>query len=164
VFGSLSALENLVVAGQARAFGATWRTFCLGRTAARVSGRLVTQALALLTSLGLADVARERTSRLSFGQQKLVQFASCLMLEPEIVLLDEPLAGVNLVIIEQMVERIRRLNADAGTTFVIIEHNIDVLLALCRRVVVLARGRVLAEGSPESVARDPRVVEAYLGG
>jgi branched-chain amino acid transport system ATP-binding protein len=164
VFGSLSALENLVVAGQAHAFGSTWRTFALGRETGRVSGTLVTRALALLDRLALADVARERGSQLSFGQQKLVQFASCLMLEPEVVLLDEPLAGVNLVIIERMVEMIRRLNADAGTTFVVIEHNIDVLLSLCRRVVVLARGRVLAEGAPEAVARDPRVIEAYLGG
>ncbi len=153
VFGSLSLVDNLVVAGQARAFGATHRNAALAERAGE-----------LLAGLDLIGLAHAPAAEVSFGQQKLLQFASCLMSHPEIVLLDEPLAGVNPILIERMVARIRGDRAASGTTFVIIEHNTDVLLGLCERVVVLARGCVLAEGAPAAVARDPRVVEAYLGG
>jgi len=164
VFGTLSLVDNLVAAGQARAFGGTLRALALGRGAARRTGALTERARRLLDALDLAPLARAPAAAISFGQQKLLQFGSCLMSGPEIVLLDEPLAGVNPLLIERMVAHVRRANAEAGTTFVIIEHNTDVLLGLCARVVVLARGRVLAAGPPETIARDPRVVEAYLGG
>ena len=164
VFGSLSLLENLMVAGQARACGGTLPAFGWGPTARRREAALAERARLLLVLLDLAAVAEQRAATVSFGQQKLLQFAACLMSAPEIVLLDEPLAGVNPLLIARMVAHIRRANAEAGTTFVIIEHNTDVLLGLCGRVIVLDRGRVLAEGTPVAVARDPRVVEAYLGG
>ena len=150
VFGSLSLVDNLIAAGQARACGATLPAFALGRVARRRTAALAERALGLLEALDLAA--------------KLLQFASCLMSAPALVLLDEPLAGVNPVLIARMVEHIRRANRERGTAFVIVEHNTDVLLGLCARVVVLARGRVLAAGAPDAVARDPRVVEAYLGG
>ena len=164
VFGSLSLLDNLIAAGQARACGATLPAFSLGPAARRRGAALVERARGLLDALDLGALAGSPAMAVSFGQQKLLQFAACLMSGPEIVLLDEPLAGVNPLLIERMVEHIRRANAATGTTFVIIEHNTDVLLGLCGRVIVLARGRVLAEGAPASLARDPRVVEAYLGG
>jgi len=163
VFATLSLVDNLVVAGQARAFGGTLRAFAPGRATARRAAPLVERAHALLDALDLTPLAQAPAAAISFGQQKLLQFASCLMSEPSLVLLDEPLAGVNLLLIERMVAHVRRANAERGTTFVIIEHNTDVLLGLCARVVVLARGRVLAEGAPAAIARDPRVVEAYLG-
>ena len=163
VFGSLSLLDNLVAAGQARAFGGTLPAFGLGHAAARRTAELAERARAFLEALDLASLARARAAAISFGQQKLLQFASCLMSRPDVVLLDEPLAGVNPVLIERMVAHVRRAQAEAGTTFVIVEHNTDVLLGLCARVVVLARGRVLAAGAPDAVARDARVVEAYLG-
>ena len=164
VFSSLSLVDNLVVAGQARAFGATRRAFSLGAVARQRSATLTARARELLTALDLIGLAHAPASAVSFGQQKLVQFASCLMSEPGIVLLDEPLAGVNPVLIERIVARIRRDRDESGRAFVIIEHNTDALLGLCERMVVLARGRVLAEGPPATVARDARVVEAYLGG
>jgi ABC-type branched-subunit amino acid transport system ATPase component len=163
VFGSLSLLDNLVAAGQARAFGGTLPAFGLGHTAARRTAELAERARAFLDALDLASLARTPAAAVSFGQQKLLQFASCLMSRPDVVLLDEPLAGVNAVLIERMVAHIREATVEAGTTFVIVEHNTDVLLGLCARVVVLARGRVLAAGAPDAVARDARVVEAYLG-
>ena len=163
VFGTLSLVDNLVVAGQAHAFGGTLRTFGLGGAAARRTTALAERAHELLAALDLASMAQTPAAAVSFGQQKLVQFASCLMSAPSLVLLDEPLAGVNPLLIERMVVHIRRTHAETGTTFVIIEHNTDVLLGLCARVIVLARGRVLTAGAPDVVARDPRVVEAYLG-
>ena len=163
VFGSLSLLDNLVAAGQARAFGGTLPAFGLGHRTARRTAELSERARAFLETLELAPLARAPAAAISFGQQKLLQFASCLMSRPDVVLLDEPLAGVNPILIERMVAQIRRAHAETGTTFVIVEHNTDVLLGLCARVVVLARGRVLAAGAPAAVAGDARVVEAYLG-
>ena len=163
VFGTLSLVDNLVAAGQARALGGTLRAFALGGAAARRTVALAVRARGLLDALDLAPLASAPAAAISFGQQKLLQFASCLMSEPRLVLLDEPLAGVNPLLVERMAAHIRRVNAEAGTGFVIIEHNTDVLLGLCARVVVLARGRVLAAGTPAAVARDARVVEAYLG-
>jgi ABC-type branched-subunit amino acid transport system ATPase component len=163
VFGSLSLLDNLVTAGQARACGGTLAAFALGAAARGRTAALAARARVLLEALDLAALAASPAAAISFGQQKLLQFASCLMSEPRLVLLDEPLAGVNPLLIERMVANIRHDN-QAGTTFVIIEHNTDVLLDLCARVVVLAGGRVLAMGAPAAMARDPRVVEAYLGG
>jgi branched-chain amino acid transport system ATP-binding protein len=164
VFGSLSLLDNLLAAGQARACDGTLAAFALGAAARRRTAALAGRARALLAALDLGALAGAPAAAISFGQQKLLQFASCLMSEPALVLLDEPLAGVNPLLIERMVGHIRRANAERGTTFAIIEHNTDVLLGLCARVLVLARGRVLAAGAPDAVARDPRVVEAYLGG
>jgi branched-chain amino acid transport system ATP-binding protein len=164
VFGSLSLLDNLIAAGQARACDGTLAAFALGAAARRRTAALTERALGLLQALDLVALARAPAAAISFGQQKLLQFASCLMSEPAVVLLDEPLAGVNPLLIERMVADVRRANAERGTTFVIIEHNTDVLLGLCARVVVLARGRVLAAGAPDAVSRDARVVEAYLGG
>jgi len=163
VFGTLSLLDNLVAAGQARAFGGTLPAFSLGRGAQRRTAALTERARGLLEALDLAPLAHAPAAAVSFGQQKLLQFASCLMSGPDVVLLDEPLAGVNPVLIERMVAQVRGINAAAGTTFVIIEHNTDVLLGLCARVVVLVRGRVLTAGAPAVVSRDPRVIEAYLG-
>jgi branched-chain amino acid transport system ATP-binding protein len=162
VFGSLSLRDNLVVAGQARACGATLPAFARGPRAREREARLAGRAEAMLASLELSALAAAPASAASFGQQKLVQFAACLMSDPALVLLDEPLAGVAPLLIERLVAHIRRASA-AGTTFVIVEHNTDVLLGLCGRVIVLARGRVLAEGAPDVVAREPRVIEAYLG-
>jgi len=164
VFGTLSLVDNLVAAGQARAFGGTVPAFGVGGVAARRTMALETRARGLLEELELTSLAHTPARAVSFGQQKLVQFASCLMSEPSLVLLDEPLAGVNLLMIERIVTHIRRANAEMGTAFVIVEHNIDVLLRTCPRIVVLARGRVLTAGAPDAVGRDPRVVEAYLGG
>jgi branched-chain amino acid transport system ATP-binding protein len=154
VFPDLTLVENMVAAVQLRWFA----TF--GRRV-RVPER--TRALELLDAFGLARLAGDKAGTLSYGQKKLLEFATVLMGEPKLVLLDEPTAGVNPVLVEQIEQRVRDLHA-RGLTFLVVEHNMNLVMRLCDPVVVLDHGTKLAEGSPETVRNDPRVLDAYLGG
>ena len=100
---------------------------------------------------------------LSGGQRKLLELARVLMADPQAILLDEPAAGVNPTLLELIIERVQNLNAQ-GKAILLIEHNMDMVSRLCRRVVVMAGGRQLTAGAPGDVARNPAVIEAYLGG
>jgi ABC-type branched-subunit amino acid transport system ATPase component len=116
----------------------------------------------LLELIGLADYADRAAGSLSYGQQKLVELAQVLMPDPDLVLLDEPAGGINPTQIEQMAGLIRQLNS-SGTTFLIVEHNMPLVLSLCDEVHVLANGRRIASGTPQEIQRDPLVLDAYLG-
>lgn len=116
----------------------------------------------LLEFVGLTALADESVKDLSYGQQKLCDLAMTLMPDPEIVLLDEPMAGVNPALIEELVARITELNA-AGKTFVIIEHNMKVVMNLCTRLVVLDHGERIAEGRPNEIQENEKVLDAYFG-
>jgi branched-chain amino acid transport system ATP-binding protein len=113
--------------------------------------------------VGLSDLAERPARVLSGGQRKLLELARVMTAEPKLVLLDEPAAGVAPRLLEQIIERIAELNR-RGVTFLLIEHNLDMVMRLCGHVLVMAQGRLLTEGTPEAVRADPRVVEAYLGG
>lgn len=164
VFRALTVEENLVLPGQMVGFPGMAATFGIGpRSWARVR-RLREQAVHLLEQVGLAHMRHARAGQISFGQQKLLQFASMLMPQPKVILLDEPMAGVNPVLIERMMDNINRANREDGITFVVVEHNLDAMKLLCHRLVVLSRGQVIADGTPDAVVQDPAVVEAYLAG
>jgi ABC-type branched-subunit amino acid transport system ATPase component len=164
VFETMTPSENLVVAGQMFTFPNLLSTFSVGPTARRRTAELKARADELIDMVGLAAVRDQQAGNLSFGQQKLLQFASSLMPKPRLILLDEPLAGINPVLIARIVESIRHANNELGITFLVIEHNIDVIMDLCHRVVVLDQGAVLDDGIPEKIVRSEKVVEAYLGG
>ena len=153
VFPDLSVRENLVVAG-----GARWPTMF----SRRVSRTDQARAADLLEEFKLAHVADLYASELSWGQRKLLEFAAVLMSRPRLVLLDEPTAGVNPVLIETMANHIRSYNA-AGVTFLIVEHDMGFVMRLCDPVIVLDRGATIAAGPPSLVQDDPRVLDAYLG-
>ena len=121
------------------------------------------KALALLDLVALHRLADEPARVLSGGQRKLLELARVMMADPGVVLLDEPAAGVNPSLLEVLIDRIRDINAK-GVTFLLIEHNIDMVTRLCDRIVVMAQGALLFQGKPDEVAREPRVIEAYLGG
>ncbi len=120
------------------------------------------RALALLERVGLSHLQDKPAKELSFGQQKLLEFAAVLMSEPGIVLLDEPAGGVNPTMIRFIMELIRSLNAE-GVTFLVVEHNMGLVMDLCDHVIVMDRGRKIAEGPPAIIQANPDVLDAYLG-
>jgi branched-chain amino acid transport system ATP-binding protein len=156
IFPEMTVLENMLVAGQECA-GTLW-----SRLLQRDETAATERALELLEFLGLAGLRTNLASNLSYGQQKLLDFGMALMPQPRVVLLDEPMAGLNPTIIRSLVGHIQALNA-RGHTFVIIEHNMEVVMSLCRRIVVLSQGEKIAEGPPDAIHDDPAVMEAYFG-
>lgn len=120
------------------------------------------KAMDLLDFLGIAHLANEEAKNLSYGQKKLLEFAAVLMSEPRLVLLDEPAGGVNPALFDFVIERIEQLNRD-GMTFLIIEHNMDVVMNLSHFVVVMAYGKVLKGDTPDQIQRDPAILDVYLG-
>ncbi|MEM4334735.1 MAG: ABC transporter ATP-binding protein [Candidatus Caldarchaeum sp.] len=121
------------------------------------------KARELLELVQLSHLAEEYASNLSGGQQKLLEFARTLMMSPQIVLMDEPFAGVSAPLIERLSEVILRLNSERKTAFVIVEHNLAALFRVCNRCLVMDQGSLIADGAPEEVSRDVRVIRAYMG-
>ena len=121
------------------------------------------QAMELLEFVGITHLAHEKAKSLSYGQKKLMEFAATLMTEPRMILLDEPAGGINPALLENIMVKINDVNK-RGVTFLIVEHNMDVVMNLCNPVIVMAYGKVLAEGAPEAVQNNPQVLDAYLGG
>jgi branched-chain amino acid transport system ATP-binding protein len=156
LFPEMTILENMLMAAQEK------QGTLLGRLVHREDAGATDRALGLLEYLGIASLKDNLASNLSYGQQKLLDFGMALMPEPEVILLDEPLAGVNPTMIKSLVGHILALNA-RGHTFVVIEHNMEVVMSLCRRIVVLSQGERIAEGTPAEVADNPLVLDAYFG-
>jgi neutral amino acid transport system ATP-binding protein len=154
VFPQLTVRENLVVAR-----GYNWRQLLSRRSGPADKQR----AGELLEEFGLMHVADLLAAELSYGQRKLLEFASILVSEPSLVLLDEPTAGVNPVMIATMERHIRQRH-EAGITFLIVEHDMQFVMRLCDPVVVMDRGSPIFAGSPDQVQTNPMVLDAYLGG
>ncbi|GGD22835.1 ABC transporter ATP-binding protein [Aureimonas glaciei] len=162
-FLAMSVLENMLAAPQGQVGETLLGNFFRPREVARQERAAVERARELLDFLQLARLQDEEARVLSGGQRKLLEFGRALMADPAIVLLDEPAAGVNPALLDFMIDRIATINA-RGMTVLLIEHNMDMIRRLCPRVLVMAQGRRLAEGSPDEVVRNAEVIGAYLGG
>jgi branched-chain amino acid transport system permease protein len=154
LFNSLTVLENVAAAT------GEFRLSRLARSA--VSGAEAARATELLHFVGMGEYLKTKANDLSYGQRKLVELAQILMLDPAVILLDEPAAGINPTLVKRLAALIRVLNA-SGRTFVIVEHDMPFVMSLSEPVVALARGRVIANGTPAEVCVDPAVLDAYLG-
>ncbi len=157
VFGQLSVRDNLIVAAQEFQSTLTRRLF------ARPDAGLGERADEMIELFRLRQVAHLAAGSLSYGQQKLIDIAMAFMPRPRLVLLDEPCAGVNPGLVDQLRELLVTLNSTHGGSFVVIEHNMDFIMRLCPHVICMVEGRVLAAGAPAEVQADRQVLEAYLG-
>lgn len=152
--GDLTVLENMVVGSPTTG----WRSLLGSRILQREEDR----AMDLLRFVGIDRLADTAAESLSYGQKKLLEFASVLMPEPKLIMLDEPAGGVNPALLERIMDHIRELNA-SGITFLIVEHNMDVVMSLCDTIIVMAHGEVLSTGTPSIIREDDTVLDAYLG-
>lgn len=162
VLSRLSVLENMVLAAQHQRGENLWQAWLRTNIVHQQERHLKEQAMEILHSIGLVAKAEDYAGTLSGGQRKLLEMGRAVMAKPKLILLDEPAAGVNPTLIEQICNYITVWNRE-GMTFLIIEHNMDVIMALCDRIWVLAEGRNLVDGSPQEIQTNPQVLEAYLG-
>lgn len=162
----MSVRENLMLAPAGQLGERLWSPFLpvIGRPAIDTQEEEVRKkADRLLASFALDHLADDYAGTLSGGQRKLLELARALMLDPEMLLLDEPMAGVNPTLARGLMERIHAVRKDHGTTVLLIEHDMETVMNNCERVVVMAEGRLLAAGTPREIQQDPAVMDAYLG-
>ena len=157
VFGKMTVRDNLLVAAQEH------RGSMLGRMFAPGDSGLGPRADALIEQFRIGHVAQRRAGELSYGQQKLVDIAMAFMSEPDLVLLDEPCAGVNPSLVGRISSLLKELNRARQGSFVVIEHNMDFVMDLCHRILVMVEGKVMAVGTPAEIRGNRQVLEAYLG-
>ncbi|GAB3312173.1 ABC transporter ATP-binding protein [Haloplanus salinarum] len=156
IFGDMTVEKNLLLAAQEGGSD-------VSNLLRRPDDSLLERTEELLDYVDLGGLAKTRAGRLSFGQQKLIEFAMELMAEPDILLMDEPAGGINPAMLENLIEYIRTANEDEEATIFLIEHNMDFVMEIADRIYVLAHGERIAEGTPKEIQNDQRVLDAYLG-
>jgi len=158
IFPQMSVLDNLILAGQEHV------GTMMGRLFGKPDAGLTDEANRMIDFFRLGHLRDTMAGSLSYGQQKLVDAAMAFMASPSLVLLDEPAGGVNLTMLANLKERLLTYNREHDVTFVVIEHNMEFVMSLCTRIIVLAEGAIIAEGSPDEIRSNRTVIDAYLGG
>ena len=156
IYGKLNCVQNMLISAKPKR-DSIFSVFD------NIPIALTSEAEKLLEFVGLYTKRYLRAGDLSFGQQKLLELAMALMNEPKMLLLDEPTAGINPTLINGIIDRLIKVNKDYGITLLVIEHNMKVIMSLAQSIFCLAHGKLLAEGSPDQIKNDKRVVDAYLG-
>ena len=162
-FGRLTVLENLLVTPIAQPGESLWSVFFRPGRVRAAERANVARALDILETFGLANLRNSYARELSGGQKRLLELARSVMADPRVLLLDEPMAGINPALVDRIGEHILRLR-DSGVTVVMVEHNLNVVERICQHVIVMAEGRTLASGDMAQLRANPEVVKAYLGG
>jgi branched-chain amino acid transport system ATP-binding protein len=162
-FKELSVLENVMVVAKGQLGEHLWAPWLVPGRVRRQEAEVRARAAELLGLVGLASLADAPAWTLSGGQKKLLELGRAMMGDPELLLLDEPGAGINPSEMRSLLDDIQRIAAERAVTIFLIEHHMDVVMSICDHVIVMTQGRKLAEGPPDAIRRDPRVREAYLG-
>ena len=163
VLAKMTVLENVMLAAPAQPGEHLGTALFRPRRWRRREAEVREEAMEMLGEVGIHAHAEEYAATLSGGQRKLLELARALMTRPRLVLLDEPMAGVNPTLGHRLLDYLQRLREDRGLTVLFVEHDMDVVMGVSDEVIVMAEGRVIAHGSPESVRSDARVIDAYLG-
>jgi len=156
IYGKLNCVQNMLISNKPKDEG-------LLTVFSKIPEDLNEKAEKLLEFVGLYQKRKLRAGDLSFGQQKLLELAMALMNEPKMLLLDEPTAGINPTLINGIINRLIKVNKEFGITLLVIEHNMKVIMQLAQKIFCLAHGQLLAEGTPDQIKNDKRVINAYLG-
>ena len=156
IYGKLNCVDNMLISHKGS-------DESILKIFSKIPKELTEKAENLLNFVGLYQKRKLRAGDLSFGQQKLLELAMALMNEPEMLLLDEPTAGINPTLINGIIDRLIKVNQDFGITLLVIEHNMRVIMQLAENIFCLAHGKMLANGSPDEIKNDKRVIDAYLG-
>ena len=156
IYGKLNCIENMLISNKS----SEEKLFSVF---SKIPPELTDKAENLLNFVGLFQKRKLRAGDLSFGQQKLLELAMALMNEPKMLLLDEPTAGINPTLINGIIDRLIKINQDFGITLLVIEHNMRVIMQLAESIYCLAHGKMLANGTPDEIKNDKRVIDAYLG-
>ena len=156
IYGKLNCIENMLISNKSQEKE-------LLSVFSKIPPELTDKAENLLNFVGLYQKRKLRAGDLSFGQQKLLELAMALMNEPKMLLLDEPTAGINPILINGIINRLIKVNKEFGITLLVIEHNMRVIMQLAQKIFCLAHGEMLAEGTPKQIKNDKRVIDAYLG-
>jgi branched-chain amino acid transport system ATP-binding protein len=162
-FSGMTVLENLTMVPRNQIGEKIWNNWLRNNAVAREEQQIREKANGLLKFLNLSDLENEYSGNLSGGQLKLLELGRALMSDPKVILLDEPAAGVNPTLLEEIIDRIRDIHSQ-GVTFLIIEHNMELVMRLCSSILVMAEGDILMRGAPEEIRSDPRLIDAFLGG
>ena len=162
-YSGMTVLENLTMVPRNQIGEKIWNNWLRNNAVAREEQQIREKANGLLEFLNLSDLQNDYSGNLSGGQLKLLELGRALMSDPKVILLDEPAAGVNPTLLEEIIDRIRDIHSQ-GVTFLIIEHNMELVMRLCSSILVMAEGDILMRGAPEEIRSDPRLIDAFLGG